>query len=120
MHTQDGTAQQVTVTINGANDAAVISGTTGGSVTAAGTLVATGALTDTDVDNPANTFQAVTTATASSQGFGSYTVDASGNWSYTLDNNNATVQALGPAGTLTDTFTVNTPGRHRADDHHHH
>ena len=108
VHTQDGTAQQVTVTINGANDAAVISGITGGSVTAAGTLVATGALTGTDVDNPANTFQAVTTATASSQGFGSYTVNASGNWSYTLDSNNATVQALGPSGTLTDTFVVNT------------
>ena len=36
VHTTDGTAQLVTVTINGANDAAVISGTTSGAVTEAG------------------------------------------------------------------------------------
>src|SRR5258708_31761232 len=41
-----------------------------------------------------NTFQAVTTAAASTHGYGTYTVDASGHWSYTLDNGNATVQAL--------------------------
>ena len=70
VHTVDGVTQQVTVTINGTNDAAVIAGTTSGTVVEAGlgnnggTPVATGTLTDTDVDNAANTFQAVTTATA--------------------------------------------------------
>ena len=62
--TIDGTAQVVTVTINGTNDAAVISGTTTGSVIEAGhatpgTPTATGTLTDTDVDNTPNTFTAV-------------------------------------------------------------
>ena len=65
----------VTITINGANDAAVISGTTSGTVIEAGgvnngtpgTPTATGTLTDTDVDNLANTFQAVLIATASAQ-----------------------------------------------------
>ena len=57
--TVDGTSQVVTVTIHGTNDAAIISGTTSGSVIEAGvsprhgTPTATGTLTDTDVDNTA-------------------------------------------------------------------
>ena len=56
--TIDGTAQVVTVTINGSNDAAIISGTATGSVIEAGTAspgtpTASGTLTDTDVDNAA-------------------------------------------------------------------
>ena len=52
------------ITINGVNDAAVISGTTAGAVIEAGVATpgaptATGTLTDTDVDNPFNTFTAV-------------------------------------------------------------
>ena len=58
--TIDGTAQLVTVTINGANDAAVITGAASGAVTEAGgvangtpgTPTATGNLNSTDVDNP--------------------------------------------------------------------
>ncbi|MBR1177225.1 VCBS domain-containing protein [Bradyrhizobium sp. KB893862 SZCCT0404] len=112
----DGTASSVTVNILGSNDAASISGTTTGSVTEAGGLnnalpgtpSATGTLTDIDVDNPANTFTAVTTQTASLGGFGTYTVTSSGVWTYTLDNSNAAVQGLNAGGTLTDTFTVTT------------
>ena len=58
--TVDGTPQVVSITINGANDAAVITGTAAGAVTEAGgvgsgipgTPTATGNLTSTDVDNP--------------------------------------------------------------------
>ena len=39
---------------------------------------------------------------------GSYTLTAAGVWTYTLDNSNATVQALNVGQTLTDTFTVTT------------
>ena len=54
----------MTVTITGSNDAAIIAGTTTGAVIEAGTATpgaptATGTLTDTDLDNPANTFVAV-------------------------------------------------------------
>ena len=60
----DGTlsaSQTFTITINGTNDAAIISGTAAGSVieaggvanAALGTPTATGTLTDTDVDNTA-------------------------------------------------------------------
>ena len=114
--TVDGTAQLVTVTIHGANDAAVISGTTAGAVTEAGGVsngtpgipVATGDLTSTDVDNPNDAWAIVSAPIASTNGFGSYTLTASGVWTYTLDNSNATVQALNVGGTLTDTFTVTT------------
>ncbi|MDN4985158.1 VCBS domain-containing protein [Bradyrhizobium sp. WYCCWR 13022] len=109
--TVDGTQQLVTVTINGRNDAAFISGTTTGSVLEAGTFstgtpIATGTLTDTDIDNPANTFAAVTSPTISDGGYGTFTMTASGLWTYTLDNNNAVVDALNVGDTLTDHFTV--------------
>ncbi|WP_247552376.1 VCBS domain-containing protein [Bradyrhizobium sp. 138] len=107
----DGTPQVVTITIHGTNDAAIISGTTTGSVTEAGTFspgvpTATGALTDTDIDNAPNTFTAVSSPAASDGGYGTYTMTAAGVWTYTLDNNNSVVQALEVGDTLTDTFTV--------------
>ncbi|WOH65378.1 VCBS domain-containing protein [Bradyrhizobium sp. BWA-3-5] len=111
--TVDGTLQVVTITIVGANDAAVISGATTGSVIEAGTTTpgtptATGTLTDTDVDNAANSFTAVTSPTASSKGYGTFMITVAGVWTYMLDNNNGTVQALEAGQTLTDTFTVAT------------
>ncbi len=114
--TIDGTGQLVTVTINGTNDAAVITGTATGTVVEAGgvgsgipgTPVATGNLNSTDVDNPNDTWTAVGTATTSTGGFGSYTLTAAGVWTYTLDNSNAAVQALGTGSTLPDSFTVTT------------
>ncbi len=114
--TVDGTAKVVTITINGSNDAAIISGTTTGSVIEAGgvanatlgTLTATGTLTDTDVDNPPNTFTAENSPKASAGGYGTFTMTAAGVWIYTLDNANSAVQALNVGGTLTDTFTVAT------------
>ena len=115
--TIDGTAQLVTVTIHGANDAAVISGTASGSVTEAGgvnngapgTATASGTLTDTDVDNPANTFTPVAAGAATTNGYGTFQMTAAGTWTYTLDNNNAAVEALNASSALlTDSFTVTT------------
>jgi len=110
--TIDGTAQVVTIAIHGSNDAAVISGTTTGSVIEAGcgpgTPTATGALTDTDVDNAHNTFTTVCPPTTSDAGYGTFTMTADGVWTYTLDNANCAVQALNVCDTLTDTFKVTT------------
>ncbi|WGR69832.1 MULTISPECIES: VCBS domain-containing protein [unclassified Bradyrhizobium] len=111
--TIDGTPQVVTITIRGTNDAAVIFGDTTGSVLEAGCIspgkpVATGALSDTDVDNPSNTFTAVTCPTASDCGYGTFTMTAAGVWTYTLDNSNCVVDALDDGDTLTDHFTVMT------------
>ena len=111
--TIDGTPQVVTITINGANDAAVICGTTTSSVTEAGactygTPIATGTLTDTDVDNTPNTFTEVCRPKASDGGYGTFTMTADGVWIYKLDNSNCEVQALNDCDTLTDCFKVTT------------
>ena len=110
--TADGTQQVIDITINGANDAAVITGTTTGAVTeksgvvngTAGVATAAGDLNATDPDSPA-TF---VTQTSSGKDYGSFTVDATGAWSYTLDDNNAAVQALNGGGTLHELVTVAT------------
>ena len=114
--TIDGTAQLVIVTINGANDAAVITGDTTGSLVEAGgvangtpgTEIATGHLNSTDVDNPDDAWNAVGASLRGDNSFGSYTLTATGVWTYTLDNSNAAVQALNVGQTLTDTFTATT------------
>jgi VCBS repeat-containing protein len=111
--TADGTAQVVTITIDGTNDAAVISGATTGSVIEddhdkCDSPTATGTLTDTDVDNTPNTLTAVSSPTASDGGYGTFTMTAAGVWTYTLDEDNCAVQALDVGDTLTDTFTVTT------------
>ena len=112
--TADGTAQLVTITIHAQNDAAVISGDKAGEVTEAGgadngmpgSASAIGDLDSTDVDNAGDAWQAALAGTASDEGYGTYTLTASGVWTYTLDDNHAAVQALAGAATLTDTFTV--------------
>ena len=102
--TADGTTRQIDVTINGANDAAVITGTATGSVTEDSIATATGTLTATDVDSSA----AFVVQSAVAKSYGSFTIDAAGAWSYTLDNANASVQALNVGGTLHELVTVAT------------
>ena len=111
-----GTPEVVTVTIQGSNDPAVVSGDTHGYVVEAGGVhnamhgvpTATGLLTDTDVDNPSNSFLAVSSPQTSDHGYGSFAMTADGHWTYTLDNANCAVQALNVGQTLTDSFVVNT------------
>src|SRR4029078_1432373 len=69
--------------------------------------IASGVLTVSDVDS-AQTFNAVLTPTAGTNGYGSYTLASNGSWTYTLDNSNAFVQALNVGQTLSDTFTAVT------------
>ncbi|MDZ7708512.1 MAG: VCBS domain-containing protein [Trueperaceae bacterium] len=106
----------VTIWIAGTNDAAVITpqGTPDTSVTEAGgtangtpgDVTASGAFTSSDADGTDDAFQAVTTDAASANGYGGYTVDAAGAWTYTLDDANRTVDALAAGDTLTDSFVV--------------
>jgi VCBS repeat-containing protein len=108
-------SQTFTVDINGVNDAAIVSGVAIGSVVEAaagahGVPSASGMLTDTDVDDPANTFTAVSSPHVSDHSYGSFTITADGHWTYTLDDSNPAVQALNVSDTLTDTFTVTTIG----------
>jgi VCBS repeat-containing protein len=111
--TADGTAQLVTVTIEGSNDAATICGDAYGRVTepsnpCAPPPSACGTLTDKDVDNPDDTFTATVCPQASENGYGSFTMTAGGVWTYTLDPTNPAVEALRSCDTLIDCFTVTT------------
>ncbi|WP_369722005.1 VCBS domain-containing protein [Bradyrhizobium sp. LLZ17] len=117
-------SQTFTIDIAGTDDAAAISGETGGSVAAIAMTAAaiaaaamahdvptaTGKLADTDVDDPANTFTAVSSPQASDKGYGSFTMTSDGHWTYALDSASAAVLALTAHQTLTDTFTVTTIG----------
>ncbi|RWA83425.1 S-layer family protein [Mesorhizobium sp.] len=95
----------LTITIHGTNDAAIIGGTTIGAVDEDGAdapVTANGTVTADDVDNPDNVFQADSGTTT----YGSFTIDAAGNWTYTLDDTNPTVDALNDGDPLSDSFTV--------------
>ncbi|KAG1715530.1 RTX-III toxin determinant A from serotype 2 [Nymphon striatum] len=99
---EDGTVQSVAITINGANDAAVVAGDVSGAVDEDAGVSASGTLTASDVDNTDDAFQAASgTAT-----YGTFSVDAGGVWSYTLDDANATVDALNVGDSLSDSFDV--------------
>ncbi|MEY3747001.1 MAG: hypothetical protein RL194_460, partial [Pseudomonadota bacterium] len=100
----DGTTTTVTVTITGTNDAAVITGDSAASLTESDEAQSTGGtLIATDVDSP-NTFVPQTNA-AGSNGYGVFSINAAGEWTYTM--NNAQNQFV--AGeTYTDSITVET------------
>ena len=98
----DGTTSSVTVTINGSNDAAVLSSGSG-AVVEDGALTTGGTLTISDADAGQASFTAQP-ATAGS--FGTFTLDAAGTWTYALNNAAPAVQALGAGQTLTETFSV--------------
>ena len=97
---------RVAVEIRGVNDDPVVSGVTynQSSVQEDGNLVATGSVDATDIDQSdvlAYSVQGGGTGT-----YGSLTIDANGDWTYNLDNNAASVQALNSGDTVQDTFTV--------------
>src|SRR4029077_19459931 len=105
----DGTASQlVTVTIHGTNDVPVIGGVAIGSVTedvgvVAGNLSTSGALTIADVDQGQSSFVPQASAAGT---YGSFTLDAAGNWSYTASDAQAAIQQLGAGDSVTDSFTA--------------
>ena len=108
----DGTASQlVTVTINGTNDVSVIGGVHIGSVTedvavnGSGNLTTSGALTIADVDQGQSNFTAQA-GTTGSNGFGTFTLNAAGNWTYTANDSQAAIQQLDAGQSITDSFTA--------------
>ena len=89
------------IEITGTNDAAVISGDAAGSVTEDQTLLASGTLAIDDPDGP-NTFLPETTA----GDYGSLSIAADGNWTYTLDNPILDVQSLQAGEARQESFEV--------------
>ena len=99
----DGSTTTVTISVTGTNDAAVITGTAGGTVTEDATLVASGSLAAADIDSPA-TF----TPQSASLTYGDVSINAAGQWIYTLRNGDANVQALTSSQHPVETVLVAT------------
>ncbi|MFM2610451.1 VCBS domain-containing protein, partial [Vibrio chagasii] len=102
----DGTEHDITVTINGTNDAPVIGtgdGVDAGEVTEDTSLSTGGTLTISDDDAGEATFTAQTDTAGS---YGTFNIGTDGVWTYSLNNDLDAVQELGDGDTLTETFTV--------------
>ncbi|NEU34028.1 hypothetical protein GN156_25555, partial [bacterium LRH843] len=87
----DGTTQNVVITITGTNDAPVIGGDVTGGVTEDATspnLTATGSLAIADVDAGEANFNAETVNGT----YGDLTILANGDWSYVADNSQTAIQ----------------------------
>ena len=106
--TSDNSSATVTIAVNGANDAAVFgtTGLTGAISEDADPNTTTGTAQATDVDGEDNKFTAVTAPDPVPGSYGSLTITEDGAWTYSLDNSNATVNALGQGATLTDSLTI--------------
>nr|WP_206747425.1 VCBS domain-containing protein [Vibrio splendidus] len=102
VNSADGTPHQITITVNGTNDTAVIGGTSAGAVTEETQLQTSGSLTITDTD----TGEAHFSNTDIKGSLGTLHLTDAGQWTYDLDNTNPTVQALGKGAATTDTITV--------------
>src|SRR5690348_13337416 len=85
-----------------ANHIPTVTGTFSGSTYEDSGVPASGTVTVTDPD-PGQSF---TKVASGSTKFGSWSVDANGNWSYVVNNSNATIQALGAGVTRVETFNV--------------
>ncbi|PIT79768.1 S-layer family protein [Limnohabitans sp. JirII-31] len=93
----------LTITLNGANDAAVISGTSTASLTESNAFqTISGTLTSTDVDGTANLFTAQS-GVKGSNGYGSFSITSGGVWKYTM---NSAHNEFVAGTTYTDTATV--------------
>ena len=98
-------AYTLTIDVTAVADATVFGGDISGTATEDITTTAvTGAMTVSDADG--GTEADITTQTDSAGTYGTFSIDAAGDWSYTLDNSDADTQALASGATATDTFAV--------------
>ena len=98
-----GTTYPITVTIHGTNDAATITGTSSAELTESNAAQATGgtlAVSDPDAGESEFVPQA---ATVGSNGYGTFAIDAAGNWTYTM---NGAHDEFVAGQDYTDSFTV--------------
>jgi VCBS repeat-containing protein len=97
--TNDGASKEVTITVNGIDDAAVVSGETGSTdEDATAPVLGTLVVADADDETPITAQTNVRTA------HGTFSIDAKGVWSFTVDT--ASVQFLNIGETETDTLEV--------------
>ncbi len=102
----DSDTGELVITVNGQNDASVISGDIAGSVIEGNdgdaAVTATGNLSISDADSGQTPVFADQASTLGSNSYGSFVLTA-GTWTYTL--NQSAVQSLGDGETVTDTIT---------------
>ena len=102
----DGSTQQITVSITGTDDAAVITGTVAGAVTEGNVgdapVTATGSISISDVDDDDSPSFNDVGSTVSDNAYGSFVL-TSGTWTYTLDQ--SAVQDLDALDVVNDTLT---------------
>ena len=101
VHSADGTPHQVTITVNGTNDAATVSSATVAIYETDKAVTTSGTLTSTDVDNPDNTFTPDSITGAN----GDLTIDANGHWAFTA---NSAFNQLNVGDKVEETFTVSS------------
>ncbi|MCP3673261.1 MAG: tandem-95 repeat protein, partial [Gammaproteobacteria bacterium] len=100
----DGTGSQVVeITITGINGEAIITGTSIADTNEDSTTQITGSLLIADEDSGEAIFVQQTNLPTT---YGIFSIDTTGNWTYTLDNTNAYIQALASNETVTDIITV--------------
>ncbi|MCI0915925.1 VCBS domain-containing protein [Pseudomonas stutzeri] len=131
VHLQD--TATLTVTIRGANDAPVAGDTSASGLEAGGVNNGTAGYNPsgnvlnavTDVDDARSELRVTAVRTGGVEGsgsagtvgsalagqYGSLTLNADGSWTYTVNNNNPTVQALSPGQTLTERFNYTVTDR---------
>ena len=116
VETADGTSKVITVTMHGTNDAAVITGSSTAELTETNAAQSTGGILNaTDVDS-SNAFVAQTDV-AGSNGYGKFSIDAAGTWTYTM--NGAHDEFVGGSG-LHRQHHGGDGRRHLAGHHRHH
>lgn len=106
----DGTATQIiTIDITGTNDASAISGDIKSTIYEDGVPNSiSGDLNAIDPDGPDDSWVAVLVPTTTFRGYATFTMDATGHWTYTLDNSNPTINALNDGRATGDRFDVMT------------
>ncbi|MFA0525341.1 VCBS domain-containing protein, partial [Vibrio sp. 10N.222.52.C3] len=101
VHSADGTPHQVTITVNGTNDKAIVSSATVAIDETDKAVTTSGTLTSTDVDNPDNAF----TPDSITGTNGNLTIDANGQWTFTA---NSAFNQLNVGDKVEETFTVSS------------
>ena len=103
------TTTMVTITINGVDDAPMLTASKGmvteDAEDASGNLVATGTVGASGGDAGDTQFKPETISVTGTH-YGSLKIEADGDWTYTADNSDSKIQGLKATDSPTDTFTV--------------
>ncbi len=100
---------EIKITIEGANDAPVLSGALSGSINEDTKITTSGQLSHGDPDKDDIHDWSLDSGVGV---YGNLTLDSNNKWHYTLTNTDPNIQALGVGDTLTETFNVTVEDSH--------